>query len=98
MMSLDKACWSLKQAECDSSVAMTYAFQQPTTVDAQPPSRSQVWDQDLAELLQRIGQTELSHSQIAAQLGQPLGTVKTRIRIGLAALRAQLDPLWSSSS
>ena len=35
----------------------------------------------------------LSHQQIASQLGQPLGTVKTRIRIGLAALRAQLRPL-----
>ena len=41
--------------------------------------------------------TVLSHSQIAAQLGQPLGTVKTRLRIGLRALRAQLCPLLNDA-
>lgn len=35
----------------------------------------------------------LSHRQIADRLGQPLGTVKTRMRIGIAALRTQLEPL-----
>jgi RNA polymerase sigma-70 factor (ECF subfamily) len=35
----------------------------------------------------------LSHPEIAAQLGQPLGTVKTRIRTGMMMLRAQLRPL-----
>lgn len=35
----------------------------------------------------------LSHSEIAQQLGQPLGTVKTRTRLGMTKLRAQLTPL-----
>jgi RNA polymerase sigma-70 factor (ECF subfamily) len=34
---------------------------------------------------------DLSHTEIAETLGIPLGTVKARIRYGLAALRASLD-------
>lgn len=34
----------------------------------------------------------LSHSEIALQLEQPLGTVKTRMRLGMMKLRVQLQP------
>ena len=36
----------------------------------------------------------LSHSEIARSLGEPLGTVKTRIRTGMEKLKASLAPLY----
>lgn len=36
----------------------------------------------------------LSHAEIAAQLNQPLGTVKTRIKLGMSKLRESLRHCW----
>jgi len=38
----------------------------------------------------------LSHSQIAARLGEPLGTVKTRIRQAMQVMRRSLAPVLSA--
>jgi RNA polymerase sigma-70 factor (ECF subfamily) len=45
------------------------------------------------EVLQLAFFSGLTHSELAERLQQPLGTVKTRIRMGMMKLREQLEPL-----
>jgi RNA polymerase sigma-70 factor (ECF subfamily) len=77
----------------DYNAALTSAFEDPTiaperrrivraALDSLPPEQREV-----IEMAYYLG---LSHSEIAARLGQPLGTVKTRTRLGMMKLREQL--------
>lgn len=77
-----------------------------TTADPQPDPSDQVWLMEQQRVVRKAlmelqaNQRQvlelayfggLSQSQIAAKLGQPLGTVKTRMRMGLQNLRVMLE-------
>jgi RNA polymerase sigma-70 factor (ECF subfamily) len=40
----------------------------------------------------------LSHSEIADRLKEPVGTIKTRIKLGMSKLKSALQPCWDAES
>ena len=49
---------------------------------------------DQRELIEQAYFLGLTHTELAARFGLPLGTVKTRIRSGMVSLRGHLEPRW----
>ncbi|TKZ20820.1 sigma-70 family RNA polymerase sigma factor [Shimia litoralis] len=45
------------------------------------------------EIIEKAYLGELTHQEISSQIGQPLGTIKSRIRLGLERLRHELKGL-----
>jgi RNA polymerase sigma-70 factor (ECF subfamily) len=60
-----------------------------TALDHLPPEQR--------EVIELAFYSGLTHSEIAARLNQPLGTVKTRVRRGMAKLRGILGPIQEGS-
>src|SRR5438128_8303012 len=59
-----------------------------SALDELPPSQREALSLAFLE--------DFTHEQVAAELGLPLGTAKTRIRAGLQKLRAALGPQWAA--
>lgn len=82
---------ALKQPEDDSPDAgQALAIEQET---AKLKAALQQLRPDQREMIEKAYLGELSHSDISRQTGVPLGTIKSRIRLGLERLRHELKEI-----
>jgi len=75
-------------SECDASVIVE--VEQEAAVLKQALAQLKPGQRDIVE---RAYLGEFSHQEISAQTGLPLGTIKSRIRLGLERLRHELKEL-----
>jgi len=64
-----------------------------------PGPAEATWDRHRRAVLKALSLAfidDLTHEQVAAELGLPLGTAKTRIRAGLLKLRSTLGSQWAA--
>ena len=59
-------------------------------------SALEVLPEDQSQLLQKAFFEEMPHSEISSLTGLPLGTIKSRIRLGIARIRRELSDLRPS--
>mgnify|MGYP001942360976 CR=1 FL=1 len=76
--------------ETEPDAAQILALQQEAT---HLKSAIKKLTQDQRDVIERAYLGELSHQEISAQTGLPLGTIKSRIRLGLERLRHELKGL-----
>jgi RNA polymerase sigma-70 factor (ECF subfamily) len=92
-----------KTSVSDRHISDTWLRRRPAPDDVCEQTLARERAEHLRTLLHRVPDTQrevitlafygqLSHTEIAEQLGLPAGTVKGRMRLGMHKLRANLEP------